>query len=796
MIDLRVRREEEEKNNSELWRQVAMYGLARQPRSLGERRQFCGNSPVPTLSGYEDLSILSFVRDGPGEHQGEAARSVIKTKREENANLEESKNCQGSSGMLPRENCSKINQFAKTNSAQSIIIQLTHRRCKRRRSMAAGMQQQQRLVGCGHAQMYKSSYPLGAMLLLLNCLLVMTSYQQLAVAAERSPLALTAAASPKPEAAALHFDDSDADVYMSTMSTERAGDDSDNFTPIPNDNNGDEPADNDNGQQVRTTTTTTRRPPLASGGGSVNTSGQKLKKRVSRVSDAELMAFSEFNVQQPTFNELIKTWPPTTMQHAAAAKAAQESSAPSLSKFKQQLQLAQSRNRHQQHYQKQSQHLQQQHQTEPIRNYLNEDLDDSIVTADESFERDQTIEPQTWINYLGDLGDYIYYQLKMYKSQAASSPRPAKTENGTAEVNASSSVRLEVLDELLDDYYYDQYENSQVLYYGPQLVREGDIFEIGCYMPLNGDSSFQLAAAEWTKSGKLLASGEEGDGEGEMSSVYKGSSPRVIRRSDYLGAKQNYSLKVFEAALSDSGNYRCNRMSRKYHKLVVVPQKISNNQLYLIQQRLLSIVNPKLMSPETAISMASSSMVYDSQARAIKSSAAPIRSARQYHQQLLPAHIIIEYEPLVVQCNISDEYILRRLRENPSFQLTWYKNGKQLRGQPSAQLQSNQSPAALPSAASPAQMNNNQRARSNRLQQQQSARYNPSAPMQLQQPAGQIAAGRIQFRQSNGRQLYISSAQYSDAGDYLCSWSRLPTGRQVSLKPERKLCAALSPLID
>lgn len=340
---------------------------------------------------------------------------------------------------------------------------------------------------------------------------------------------------------------------------------------------------------------------------------------------------------------------------------------------------------------------------------------------------------------------------------------------------------MESLDELLDDYYYDQYENSQVLYYGAQLVREGDIFEIGCYMPPN-----DFFVAEWTKSGKVLT---DLDGNAKSS---RGRSPRIIKQADYLGAKQNYSLKVFEASLSDSGNYRCNKMSRKYHKLLVVPQKISTHQLYLIQQRLLSIVNPKSMSEEAAEVF----RVSLDQVRRLPLARNKLPVPNKAQMLMLPGYVIIEGEPLVVNCNISDEFVLRRLRESPSFQLTWYKNGKQLRGQSQHQqllqlaLQNNQSPVPQTTALSMtggANGQQQQKQRSSRLQQQQqqrergeqtgASRTAGNAPHSAQ-PVN--LNSRIQFRLLNGRQLYIGSAQYSDAGDYLCSWSRLPLTRQVS----------------
>ena len=214
-------------------------------------------------------------------------------------------------------------------------------------------------------------------------------------------------------------------------------------------------------------------------------------------------------------------------------------------------------------------------------------------------------------------------------------------------------------------------------------------------------------------------------------------------------------------------------MSRKYHKLVVVPRKTGTTQLYLIQQRLLSVVNPHLMSAgELGLPVGRLNLghymqrlhaVTTSAASSSSSSSTSVRpiafnQSTTSRDQLLPGYLIVEQHPLVVSCNISDEFVLRRLRDTPHFQLAWFKNGKLLRGYAAGSTAAASNPAA-------------------RTRAQQS--ISPAA--HLVRPA----SPRIQFLGANGRQLYISSAQYTDAGEYLCSWSKLPV-RQVS-----ELCLCL-----
>ena len=436
-------------------------------------------------------------------------------------------------------------------------------------------------------------------------------------------------------------------------------------------------------------------------------------------------------------------------------------------------------------------------------NHLNEDLDDTIATADESFEQDQLAEPSTWINYLGELGDLIYAQLRHFYEWAPESPFAARQADSQRDKPASSTKLLEQVDDLLDDFYYDQYENSQVLYYGAQLARQGDTVEIGCYLPRD-------QPAEWTKSGHLVSQQSGAAAQLASSSSHLQDSPRwlsVVRRSEFLASKQNFSLKIFEAQPSNSGNYRCNRMSRKYHKLVVVPARLGPGALFATQQRLLRLIRrPQAQSARgpQAVPMATG----DERANLLQAALehqAPIwsgqaqtttmgdannsgiqaqtrASSKQNHlggegPTLLPGHIIAEGQAMLVHCNISDEFVLRRLREQPRFQLAWYKNGRLLRAsQPHLQLQqqqhqsSQQHPATQPRSGA-----NVSPATSTQAQQQFAA----LAGRQSSQSAGGAAGQRIQFLGPNGRQMYISAALFSDAGDYLCSWSRLPA-RQVS----------------
>lgn len=552
-------------------------------------------------------------------------------------------------------------------------------------------------------------------------------------------------------------------------------------------------------QTVQTPAPTTRRPQMSK------------RTPIFRISETELLPFSEFNVHQPAFSDLMRSWPPTTRQHALAIGRAPSEA---------QRQLDAGPPPANQHHRRPSsgarrasgrQHDQDDTADQLMRNHLNEDLDDTIVTADESFEQDQLAEPPTWVNYLGDLGDFIYVQLRQFFEQSTKSPFWTNTSQQQQQPNANNrpSARLETIDDLLDDFYYDQYENSQVLYYGPQLVREGDIFEIGCY--LSNDQP-----AEWTKSGKLLASASAHGTSGNGSTGTPNSAahqvitepngpPRItgcaqVRRTLFLGAKQNYSLKISEATLGDTGNYRCTRMSRKFHKLVVVPKKISTGQLYMIQQRLLSVVNPKLASqapgqaadvsayysarlgpaggpasaprPAATIEASGSSGTGPGSAAdsaAPSPSAPPARPNKSGQggapaagrNHILPGHLIVEQQPLLVACNITDEFILRRLRENPQFQLAWYKNGKLLRSsQPTSGAQSGQSVAARMGAT------------------------NSPRPGPAWLVAPPVSSQRLQFLGPNGRQLYISSPTFADAGDYLCSWSRLPS-RQVSARGAR-----------
>lgn len=207
---------------------------------------------------------------------------------------------------------------------------------------------------------------------------------------------------------------------------------------------------------------------------------------------------------------------------------------------------------------------------------------------------------------------------------------------------------------------------------------------------------------------------------------------------------------------SDSGNYRCSKMSRKFHKLIVVPDSASPNQVYAIQRRLLSVVNPGKLSPADA-------KIYQFKRTLKGSGLAGASRARTSSNQLYPRYLIIENEPLEVNCNISDVFVLQRLRDNPQFRLAWYKNGKQLLGSKIA-----------PGVAMPFVAANHHSQRGG---------ADPATRQQIGPVAAAVTMAhqaRIQFLDLNGRKLYISAAQYSDAGEYLCSWSNLPA-RQVSL---------------
>lgn len=226
-------------------------------------------------------------------------------------------------------------------------------------------------------------------------------------------------------------------------------------------------------------------------------------------------------------------------------------------------------------------------------------------------------------------------------------------------------------------------------------------------------------------------------------------------------------------------------MSRKYHKLVVVPLKTTTTQLYMIQQRLLSVVNPSAVSmPGLNVGSRFSAFgvptlsqsKYNNNNNNIHSSSSQANSAlfssnsvvrsnlnqtkarNSADHLILPGYLIVENQPLVVNCNITDEFVLRRLKENPQFQLAWLKNGKLLRGSSNNNhYQMSSSGHVLPESVY--------------------MRFGTHRHSNL--PGG--ANQRIQYLLPNGRQLYITSATYSDAGEYLCSWSKLPARHQVSL---------------
>lgn len=380
-------------------------------------------------------------------------------------------------------------------------------------------------------------------------------------------------------------DDSNNNSNNNNSNEDNNSSDSDNLTQIPPEQTA---ATRTTTTSTTTTTalpalTTTKKTPFSSWSSAFSGSTKRsVPTTTLRVTENELLPFSDFNVQQPAFSDLMKSWPPTTQQSNSPSYHSSSHSTSAYSRVSNaHLQASRARHSNQPNYNARWQHngannrhsiMSNQDESElmrQMRNHLNEDLDDTIITADQSFEQDQLPEPPTWINYLGELGDYIYLQLRQYlesfshsnsnvggrnkgsvtsdqtnndqdNNDSNSSYQQREQQQQKEREQAQRKLKIETIDELLDDYYYDQYENSQVLYYGSQLVREGDIFEIGCYLP--SDQS-----AEWTKSGRLLVGSKASSAAaGGVSSL---SSPRVIRRSDFLGAKQNYSLKVFEASL-------------------------------------------------------------------------------------------------------------------------------------------------------------------------------------------------------------------------------------------------------
>lgn len=229
-------------------------------------------------------------------------------------------------------------------------------------------------------------------------------------------------------------------------------------------------------------------------------------------------------------------------------------------------------------------------------------------------------------------------------------------------------------------------------------------------------------------------------------------------------------------------------MSRKYHKLVVVQSKTNPERLHRIQQGLLSVVNPSLVASELNGKLGSPSYRYQNnqeqrnalvqnyahrpQAAAAASDGtfgAPKATKATRLQQkghLIPGYVIVADQTLIVDCNIGDELVLRRLMENPKFQLAWYKNGKRIGGNKlqranfSPSNGANQSPAGYSSSS---------------MRPSNGTRTPTRSPAYLSQPArvGSSASGRFQWANANGRRLIISPAQYTDAGDYLCSWSEL-----------------------
>lgn len=291
------------------------------------------------------------------------------------------------------------------------------------------------------------------------------------------------------------------------------------------------------------------------------------------IGEQELLPLSAFNVEQPSFSDLMRTWPPTTSHGREQARRAQPHLSEALAtRFAAQLQQQQLLQ--QQRHEQQQQLLHSANKAHPrnhklaasasrnsaaaaaavdedasamqARNYLNEDLDDTIVTADQSFDKETPVEPPAWINYLGESGDYMYATLRALAQQQQ---QQHHTDAANATSRSNAKLGEQQIDELLDDFYYDQYENSQVLYYGAQLAREGELVEIGCYLPSD-------QPAEWTKSGRPLApegaatdsvnnNNADGADTTTESVLLNAPTPRVVRRSNFI--KQNFSLKIYEA---------------------------------------------------------------------------------------------------------------------------------------------------------------------------------------------------------------------------------------------------------
>lgn len=230
-------------------------------------------------------------------------------------------------------------------------------------------------------------------------------------------------------------------------------------------------------------------------------------------------------------------------------------------------------------------------------------------------------------------------------------------------------------------------------------------------------------------------------------------------------------------------------MSRKYHKLVVVPLRASTPQIYQIQQRLLSVVNPALMSSQanligvTGINQSLKPLTRlsgtDSQKYPSSRNSKPANRAPQSRNHLVPGYLIMENRPLAVNCNITDEHVLRLLRENQQFKLKWYKNGKQLRGFYALPASGGHllSPINL-QATSGGRRSESSRGRSSQQANSLGSSGSVTSALGIINPQSRASAQsgfnqRVQFLQANGRQLYINGAQYSDAGDYSCLWSGL-----------------------
>ena len=94
---------------------------------------------------------------------------------------------------------------------------------------------------------------------------------------------------------------------------------------------------------------------------------------------------------------------------------------------------------------------------------------------------------------------------------------------------------------------------SDVTYFGPSIVSEGDPFTLRCRLSI-------FEAARWTLNGRVIV-------------------PRpgnVIEENTEKKLIRVVTLSVAKASIEDTGDYRCNSWSRLYHRLDVVALANSN----------------------------------------------------------------------------------------------------------------------------------------------------------------------------------------------------------------------------